>query len=267
MVCVPLAIMIHDEAVSIFNCLPPLPAPLLPLPCDHQAIQLSEEEHCARFNFKRLANELDALFIDVPEAEGQAARMLKDAAAGPLRLTKWRRLRHVLSIGGPAYAGRVNPLGKPLEPSGSPPGSLKMPASTAGSPLKGASRRAVGRGIDDGDDDKDVAGRLSRLLIDRFGVSLPKVQVRNFDDLMGEIRKRLNSGGSSDTSGSSSGAWPPYPYPPYGYAPPYGYGPPQGYPPYGYPPQGQEQLYAGSVPAPPAQDLLLQHQVGRCMLK
>lgn len=57
---------------------------------------------------------------------------------------------------------------------------------------------------------------------------------------------------------SSSDAWSPY-----GYPPTYGY--PPGYPPYGYqgPPQGA--LYAGAMPAPPAQDLLLQHQVGHVM--
>ena len=50
-----------------------------------QAIQLSKVDSYERFNFKRLANEFDALFIEVPQAEAQAARLLKSSSEGPLR--------------------------------------------------------------------------------------------------------------------------------------------------------------------------------------
>ena len=222
-----------------------------------QTIQLSEANNLARFNFKRLANELDQLFVEVPEAESQAARLLKSATEGPLRVTRLRRLKHMLKVGGPAYAGatEVKPLGSLKGSDGAGSGSLKPPSSSSalpkgknGKPAGG--RRTLARGADhpDEDNDLDVAGRLSRLLIERFGVKLPKVQVRDFDSLMGEIRRRLRSGGSSMSS--ETGEWQPFGYPPYGY-PPYG----------GYAPYPGQQLYAGSMPAPPAQDLLMQHQV------
>ena len=103
-------------------------------------------------------------------------------------------MRHALKAGGPAYAGstHVKALSalKENEGSGSLSGGdrsglLKAPASPAGSTtpakgiaLRGRTYKSRTRVNDDDNVDSDVAGRLAKILVDRFGAELPtRVQV------------------------------------------------------------------------------------------
>lgn len=101
-------------------------------------------------------------------------------------------MRHALKVGGPAYAGstHVKALGAVKETYGSGSlnggtrsGLLKAPASPAGSPTPASRRRTYNsrtRANDDDNMDSDVAGRLAKILVERFGTELPtRVQVSN----------------------------------------------------------------------------------------
>ncbi|KAG1680608.1 hypothetical protein FOA52_015057 [Chlamydomonas sp. UWO 241] len=228
-------------------------------------IELGEQALHARYNFPRLLRQMDAFFSRDPTAEAQAVHLLSDPRVrqGKLyRLVQHLRKRassrtatalNTIRPGSPPIKGAlsVRPMSPGMVPRGSPGGALGVQT------IKGMARSGAGAAVlstantlgatmkDRGEDvapdaaDLDAAGSMARLLIQRFGIALPKQSPRDLDEFMAQIRFKLRSPGTPDV---------------YGYSPYGAYG--------GY---ASPSLVAGRQRGAPPQDLMAASTVRRMM--